>query len=214
MPRARRFGESYHPRSPKRTPPQDLEEVFVATKRKKFTRIPKIQDLILAGVPTEVIPTYCALSDYTNNKTGICWPKMETLASTLCRSVRTIQRHLHQLKDLGLIEFVERRRWRGRYSSYTYRVVHVAQLIRRRRRKRSSTTGHGEPLEIGAPIFRGTKALKTPPYNPPKEAFNWFFGKERDLEAEEQHHREQAARRSEASRRRSEGYEWLFGLDG
>ena len=59
--------------------------------------------------------------------------------------------------------------------------------------------------------MRKTHRELTPPYNPPKEAFNWFFGKERNLEAEEQHHREQAARRSEASRRRSEGYEWLFG---
>jgi DNA-binding transcriptional ArsR family regulator len=190
-------------------PSQSLKEVLVAAKR-KFTRIPKVQDLILAGVPTEMIPTYCALSDYTNNKTGLCWPKMETLASTLCRSVRTIQRHLHQLQDLGLVEFIERRRWRGRYSSYTYRVLHIAQLIRSRR-KRASTTGHGVPVERGNPIFTGTKAIKIPPYNPPKEAFNWFFGKQRNLEAEEQHHREQAARRSEASRRRSEGYEWLFG---
>ncbi len=48
-------------------------EVSVAAKR-KFTRIPKIQDLILAGLPTEVIPTYYALSGYTNNKTGVCCP--------------------------------------------------------------------------------------------------------------------------------------------
>jgi len=185
----------------------------VAAKR-KFTRIPKIQDLILAGVPTEVIPTYCALSDYTNNKTGICWPKMETLASTLHRSVRTIQRHLHQLKELGLVEFVERRRWRGRYSSYTYRVLHIPQLIRRRKRASSTTTGHTEPVEKGGPIFSRTKATKTPPYNPPKEAFNWVFGKQRNLEAEEQHRKEQLERRSEASRRRTEGYEWLFGLEG
>jgi DNA-binding transcriptional ArsR family regulator len=107
--------------------------------KRKFTRIPKVHDLILAGVPTEVIPTYCALSDYTNNKTGLCWPKMETLAATLGRSVRTIQRHLHLLQKLGLVEFVERRRWRGRYSSYTYRVFHVANLIRRRR-KRTTTS--------------------------------------------------------------------------
>ena len=179
----------------------------------KFTRIPKIPDLVQQGVPTEVIPTYCALADHANNKTGLCWPKMETLASTLCRSVRTIQRHLHQLQDLGLVEFVERRRWRGRYSSYTYRVLHVAQLIRSRRKRASSTTGHGEPVEGGSPIYTRTKALKTPPYKPPKEAFNWFFGKERNMEAEEQHRREQAARRSEDSRRRSKGYEWLFGIE-
>jgi DNA-binding transcriptional ArsR family regulator len=100
--------------------------------KQKFTRIPKTSELISVGVPTEVIPTYCALADYTNNKTGLCWPKMETLAKTLGRSVRTIQRHLHTLKERGLIEFVERRRHKGRYSSYLYRVVHIVR-----------TTGHG-----------------------------------------------------------------------
>jgi DNA-binding transcriptional ArsR family regulator len=91
-----------------------------------------MRELILAGVPAEAIPTYCALTDYANNKTGLCWPKMETLAKTLDRSVRTVQRHLHLLKELGLIEFVERRRLRGRYSSYLYRVLHIMR-----------TTGHG-----------------------------------------------------------------------
>jgi DNA-binding transcriptional ArsR family regulator len=98
----------------------------------KFTRIPKVRDLMEAGVPAEAIPTYCALTDYANNKTGLCWPKMETLANTLGRSVRTVQRHLHLLKELGLVEFVERRRLRGRYSSYLYRVLHIMR-----------TTGHG-----------------------------------------------------------------------
>ena len=104
--------------------------------KQKFTRIPKTSELISAGVPTEVIPTYCALADYTNNKTGLCWPKMETLASTLGRSVRTVQRHLHVLKSKGLIEFVERRRHKGRYSSYLYRVLHIVR-----------TTGHGRRVE-------------------------------------------------------------------
>jgi DNA-binding transcriptional ArsR family regulator len=99
----------------------------------KFTRIPKMRDLMEAGVPAEAIPTYCAITDYANNKTGLCWPKMETLAKTLGRSVRTVQRHLHLLKELGLVEFVERRRLRGRYSSYVYRVLHIMR----------TTTGHG-----------------------------------------------------------------------
>ena len=77
--------------------------------KQRFTRIPKTSELISAGVPTEVIPTYCALADYTNNKTGLCWPKMETLASTLGRSVRTVQRHLHVLKSKGLGFFVGKR---------------------------------------------------------------------------------------------------------
>lgn len=181
--------------------------------KRKFTRIPKVQDLILAGVPTEVIPTYCALSDYTNNKTGICWPKMETLASTLGRSARTIQRHLHQLRELGLVEFVERRRWRGRYSSYTYRVLHVAQLLRSKKRRSSATTGHTQPLGSGSPIFTGTKGTKTTPSNSPTDGYEWLFDlgstspEDKNLDSKDK-------TRSEAARRRSEGYEWLFGVDG
>jgi hypothetical protein len=93
----------------------------------RFTRIPKTESLIASGVPTEVIPTYCALADYSNNKTGECFPKMETLAKTLKRFVRTVQRHLHLLKEKGLIEFVERRRDQGRFSSYLYRLPHICR---------------------------------------------------------------------------------------
>src|SRR5215212_3858599 len=124
---------------------------MVAAKQ-RFTRIPKTSELISAGVPTEVIPTYCALADYTNNKTGLCWPKMETLASTLGRSVRTVQRHLHVLKSKGLVEFVERRRTRGRYSSYLYRVVHIVR-----------TTGHGRPLGSRSLYKERTKRLSNSP---------------------------------------------------
>jgi DNA-binding transcriptional MocR family regulator len=168
--------------------------------RTKFTRIPKVPDLISAGVPAEVIPTYCALTDYSNNRTGECYPKMETLAKTLKRSVRTIQRHLHLLRERGVIEFVERRRnRRGRFSSYLYRVVHITR-----------TTGHGRRVEKGSPIYKRTKRSVTPPDSPPKGAFNWLFGNERNPEAEQEHknHQEQSRRR-EAQRRR-EGYEWLF----
>ena len=107
----------------------------------KFTRIPKIPDLVAQGVPTEVIPTYCCLADFANNKTGLCWPKMETLAAILKRSVRTIQRHVHLLKELGLIEFVERRRHKGRFSSYTHKISHIV------------TTGHARPVEKLRPIL-------------------------------------------------------------
>ena len=122
----------------------------------KFTRIPKITDLRQQGIPTEVIPTYCALSDYSNNKTGLCWPKMETLAGILNRSVRTVQRHLHLLKEKGLIEFVERRRYKGRFSSYLYKVLHIP------------TTGHGGRMKKQGPNKRRTKPSRTPPKSPTK----------------------------------------------
>ena len=100
--------------------------------RQKFTRMPKTEVLMEAEVPAYAIGTLCVLSDHTNSKSGLCWPSMNRLARILGLSVRTVQRHLHLLKDQGLIEFVERRRNKGRYSSYLYRVVHIVR-----------TTGHG-----------------------------------------------------------------------
>jgi DNA-binding transcriptional ArsR family regulator len=165
----------------------------------RFTRIPKVEALVLAGVPTEAIPTYCALSDYANNKSGLCWPKMETLAKTLGRSVRTVQRHLHLLKECGIIEFVERRRHKGRFSSYLYKVVHIVR-----------TTGHGRRLVRGTPNIRRTKRSVTPPNSPPREGYSWLFGRGEDPAAEEATKREQNERRSRESQERRDGYEWLF----
>jgi len=166
--------------------------------QKKFTRIPKINDLMYLGVPTEAIPTYAALADYANNKTGLCWPKMETLAKTLGRSIRTVQRHLHVLKECGLIEFVERRRHRGRYSSYLYKVLHIA------------TTGHRRRLSRGGPIYKGTKRSVRPPNSPPRQGFNWLFSDPTHPKADSEYQSKQAERRTEDAKRRKEGYEWLF----
>ena len=142
----------------------------------RFTRIPKVEALVLAGVPIEAIPTYCALSDYANNKSGLCWPKMETLAKTLGRSVRTVQRHLHLLKELGLIEFVERRRNSGRFSSYLYRILHIVR-----------TNRHGRRVERDFPNIRRTKRFVIPLNSPSTEGYSWLFGKGGDPAAEEEH---------------------------
>jgi DNA-binding transcriptional ArsR family regulator len=158
----------------------------------KFTRIPKVEALIAAGVPTEVIPTYCALSDYSANKTGLCFPKMQTLAQTLNRSLRTVQRHLHLLKDLGLIEFVERRRYKGRFSSYLYRVLHIAK-----------TTGHGQRVGSRSLYKERTKV----PTELPNEASNAYT----DIKPREQWRREKITQRIQEEQDRKRGYEWLFG---
>ncbi len=179
----------------------------MAAGRPRFTRIPKTYDLIQAGCPTEVIPTYAALTDHANNRTGLCWPRMETLARRLSRSPRTIQRHLHLLKEIGLIEFVERKRdGRGRFGAYVYKVLHIIASTS------SKATGHAGPM---APLNRKTKRSNNP-LTPKKskddqrkrrrEGYSWLFGdpasSERDDEAEE--------RRRKASERRRENYEFLF----
>ena len=169
--------------------------------RAKFTRIPKVNDLVSQGVPAECISAYCALADHANNKTGLCWPKMETLAAILNRSVRTIQRHLHLLRELGLIEFVERRRYKGRFSSYTYKILHIV------------TTGHEKRVANPASNKRRTKpSMNTP--KPPKndlvEGYRWFFGEQAPPGAQEEWDRQQKERREEEANHRIEGYEWFF----
>ena len=147
-----------------------------------FTRIPKVQHLILAGVPVEVIPTYCALADHANNKNGLCWPKMQTLAKILGRSARTVQRHLHTLKELGLVEFVSRRRFKGRFGSYLYRVLAIPSMARK---KRASTTGHGRRVGNAPPIFPRTKPSKNTPSDSPKDRYRWLLGRDTQYHDEE-----------------------------
>jgi DNA-binding transcriptional MocR family regulator len=159
---------------------------------RKFTRIPKTTELVRAGVPIEAIPTYCCLADHASNKTGLCWPKMETLAQILNRSVRTIQRHLHLLRSLGLIEFVERRRHRGRFSSYLYRVLHIV-----------ATTGHRRQVESRSPNKGGTKPVPTPPKSPKNyEDYAFFFGEEYEAHN---------AREEDRQDKYKNEYEWFFG---
>ncbi len=189
--------------------------------RSRFTRIPKVHDLILAGVPTEVIPTYCALADYSNNKTGLCWPRMETLARRLSRSPRTIQRHLHLLREKGLIEFVERRRdWHGRFGAYVYRVVHIVAATawkgaeaagrKGRRRKNRATTGHGDPVVPNKELTKRQEVSPLPPKGDVKEGYQWFFGDSTPPDAELEHIREVQNKREEEAKRRRRGYEWFF----
>ena len=126
---------------------------------------------------------------------------METLAKILNRSVRTVQRHLHLLAEKGLIEFVERRRNKGKFSSYLYRILF------------NPTTGHGRPREKHDPNKRRTKQLRTPPKSPTKsvtEGYEWLFGQEAPAEQQESHDREQKQQREEEAKRRSDGFEWFF----
>jgi DNA-binding transcriptional ArsR family regulator len=194
---------------------------LIVAVRSRFTRIPKVSDLVLAGVPTEVIPTYCALADYSNNKTGLCWPRMETLARRLSRSPRTIQRHLHLLKERGLIEFVERRRdWHGRFGAYVYRVLHIAAATARRgaegakskirRGKRRRTTGHTGTVAPNKGLTKRQEDTPLPPQGDSKEGYKWLFGESVPTEIASGHQREAQKRRKEESKRRLKGYEWLF----
>lgn len=132
-----------------------------------FTRVPKVHHLITAGVPVEAIPTYCVLADHANNRNGLCWPKMETLAKILGRSARTVQRHLHTLRELGLVEFVSRRRFRGRFGSYLYRVLAIPSMARKKGPPPPDTH---DALETPLLYFPELKVVELPPLTPPRTA--------------------------------------------
>ena len=153
--------------------------------RSRFTRIPKVHDLVMAGVPTEAIATYAALADHANNRSGLCWPKMETLAKRLSRSPRTVQRHLHLLKERGLVEFVERRRdGSGRFGAYLYRLLHVVAAATARggakkgRATTTTTTGHGGRVGPNRGRTRRQEGTPLPPKKDPKGGYGWLFGQE------------------------------------
>jgi len=140
---------------------------------------------------------------------------METLARRLKRSPRTIQRHLHLLQDLGLIEFVRRLRdERGRFGAYVYRLVHIAKATARKGAekvggrawrkgsKKHLATGHGSPT---APNKGKTKRKEVPPKPPKKDlkrGYWWFFGEEAPPGAEEEYQQEVKKKREEEGRRR------------
>lgn len=151
--------------------------------RRKFNRIPKAEDLIPelreCGVGLHVLPTYLALLDHANNKTGRCWPSINRLASILGLCRRTVERHLECLRSAGLVlSNGQGRGKRGRFSTCRYVVVAVLFF-------RKSTVRHGERTARRRPIYKGTKPLKTTPLTPQKpredqakrrrEGFEWLF---------------------------------------
>lgn len=188
----------------------------------KFTRILKMIEFQRLDISAELIPTYCALADYSNKK-GYCWPKMETLAKTLKCSVRTIQRHIKELAEKGLIEIVKRRRIKGKLSSYLYKIVHIAHL---------ASTGHKRQVERSPRFPRKSRKSRhsrkertrqnvNTPYSPPlsreekrrlddkkrKEGYEFLFGEPENPKAEEQKRK----MRQEEAKRRWDGYEFLLG---
>jgi predicted ArsR family transcriptional regulator len=147
---------------------------------------------------------------------------METLARRLSRSPRTIQRHLHLLKEKGLIEFVERKRdWHGRFGAYLYRVVHIGAATSRkvakevterkgRRRRASTTTGHTGTVASNKRQTKQREDTPLPPKNDHKEGCWWLFGEDAPLGLQEKHDRAANKKRQEEAKWRQRGFEWLF----
>src|SRR3712207_7222938 len=108
-------------------PPQTLWEVVVAAKR-KFNRVPKAEELVPqlreAGIGLHVLPTYLCLLDHCNSKTGRAWPSINRMATILGLCRRTVERHMKDLDNAGLVLRNDQKRGRrGRFSTRRYVVV-------------------------------------------------------------------------------------------
>lgn len=194
----------------------------------RYTELPKIHELVSLGVRRELIGTYSALADYVNNQTGLCYPQMKTIAGMLGCSVRTIQRHLHELRDFGLIEFAQRLRDdSGRYRGYLYRILHTSKIAERRKQKlqekrererkkgiekverrkqrtsKKPSTGHGSPVREDSRTSRESNYPPSPPTGGFKEGYEWFFGEMKPPPSKEK-------RPEKTERDFKEGYEWFF----
>src|SRR5215208_2322441 len=123
--------------------------------RTKFTRVPKISQLVAAGVPLRAVPTYLALADHADNKTGTTFVSVARVAEVLKVCRRTVERHIKALEDAGVIKRQRQRRAkRGRFSSCLRVLVVFASFTVRQRsrdRGRGSYSSRTKP-SISTPI--------------------------------------------------------------
>jgi hypothetical protein len=164
----------------------------VAAKR-KFTRVPKAEELVpqlrSAGIGLHVLPTYLCLLDHCNSKTGRAWPSINRMATILGLCRRTVERHMKDLVDAGLVLRNDQKRGRrGRFS--TRRYVVVAVLFFRR-----ATVRHG-----GRTSSRSLYKERTKPLLNSQTEY---------ISDQDQAYREEAIRKKRGQDR-TRGYEWLF----
>jgi DNA-binding transcriptional ArsR family regulator len=63
-----------------------------------------------------------ALADHHNKETGLCCPKISTLAADAGVSERTVYGHLAALREIGLIEWEQQHRKDGSRAANSYRL--------------------------------------------------------------------------------------------
>jgi len=122
--------------------------------RSKFTRTPKIATLVEAGVPLRAVPTYLALADHADNKTGATFVSVARVAEVLKICRRTVERHIKALESAGVIKRQRQRRAkRGRFSSCLRILVSFALFTVRQR-----STDRGR----GSYSYRSKPSVSTP----------------------------------------------------
>ena len=158
--------------------------------KQKFNRIPKTEVLIpqlrAAGIGLHVLPTYLCLLDHTDTR-GRCWPSINRMSRILGLCRRTVERHIRQLCEAGLVLRNDQQRGRaGRFSTRRYVVVAVMFLKRATVRHQGRTSSRSLYKERTKDSLNSEKS---------------------QIDYKDQ----EARRRAQERKRRWEGYEWLLG---
>ena len=74
--------------------------------------------VIFSGASSGAIHLYAILMKYADNHTGQAFPARSRLASDLGKSVDTVDRHVKELKDIGALKVMQRKR-RDSQENYT-----------------------------------------------------------------------------------------------
>ncbi|WP_035294137.1 helix-turn-helix domain-containing protein [Clostridium sp. KNHs214] len=59
--------------------------------------------ILNTNIDGQALKLYCLLESYCYGDKNDCFPSQNTLAARMHKSIRTIQRYLKTLKDLGLV---------------------------------------------------------------------------------------------------------------
>jgi hypothetical protein len=112
-----------------------------------------------------------ALLFFRNRRSGLCCPKVETLAKLTGLSIRTVRRTIGRLEKAGVVERIARKTEKGTNAPNEYRLPgHVCPPTRS---DLSGPPGHAcpaPPVTDGRDNRKGEqKSLTDTPYSPPED---------------------------------------------
>lgn len=94
------------------------------------------------------------IANTMNSKTGIAWLSMATIGRRTGTTIRTANRTIRRLLELGLIELVKRGTWQGKANHYTLNRHYFSQSA-------GSDAGDTTPVEVVTPSVEGSDAQGT-----------------------------------------------------
>jgi hypothetical protein len=109
--------------------PDNISEVVAMTKNSKeqpavdnyFAIIPEW--VMLADISKSAVLVYLILQRCTNDETKTCWPSRETIGQRARVSTATVDKCLKELREVGAIQIIHRKKGPGMNSSNLYRLI-------------------------------------------------------------------------------------------